>query len=92
MSSYSEGFPLAILEAGFEQLPVVCSDIPIFRELFTEEEVCFFELDNTPSLELAVVKCYDNKDVYGRSIFNTINSKYTAIIMADKYFELYQSK
>jgi glycosyltransferase involved in cell wall biosynthesis len=92
MSSYSEGFPLSILEAGFHHLPVVCSDIPIFRELFTEDEVCFFELDNILSLEQSIVKCYDKKDMYGQSIFTTINKNFTAIKMADKYIELYQTK
>ena len=91
MSSYSEGFPLGLLEAGLNKLPVVCSDIPIFRELFTEKEVCFFELDNTDSLVEAIRLCYDNKQDLSSSIFNLINEKYSVNKMADNYLNLYQN-
>ena len=50
MPSYSEGFPLAMLEAASMQKAIVCSDIPVFREIFSEQEIVTFELDNTNSL------------------------------------------
>ena len=92
MSSYSEGFPLGLLEAGLSRLPIVCSDIPIFNELFTEKEVCFFELDNARSLADAVRLCYDNKEELSSSIFDVIDKKYSVNKMADNYMKLYQSK
>lgn len=92
MSSYSEGFPLGLLEAGLCKLPIVCSDLPIFKELFTEKEVCFFELDNAFSLAEAVRLCFTNKDKLSNSIFNLINEKYSVNNMADKYLKLYESK
>jgi glycosyltransferase involved in cell wall biosynthesis len=92
MASYSEGFPLGLLEAGLSKLPVVCSDIPIFRELFTDKEVTFFELDNANSLAKAVRLCYDNKEELSDSIFHVIDEKYSVNKMADNYIKLFQSK
>lgn len=49
-----EGFPLALLEAASYSVPTVCSDIPIFKEFFSKDEVAFFESDNVPSLVEAI--------------------------------------
>ncbi len=54
MPSRSEGFPLALLEAVAMRCNVVCSDIPVLQEIFTDEEVTFFELENVASLATAV--------------------------------------
>lgn len=54
MPSRSEGFPLALLEAVAMRRNVVCSDIPIFKEIFTDEEVTFFEMENVRSLAEAI--------------------------------------
>ncbi len=91
MSSYSEGFPLGLLEAGLNRLPIVCSDIPIFRELFNENEICFFELDNERELVNAINFCYENKLNLSNLIFNTIIEKYSVEKMAGSYFELYRN-
>lgn len=90
MASYSEGFPLGLLEAGLNKLPVVCSDIPIFRELFTEDDVCFFELDNVGSLAKAIELCYENKETLSSSIHQLIEQKYSVNRMALNYIKLYQ--
>lgn len=92
MSSYSEGFPLGLLEAGLTRIPIVCSDIPIFKELFTKNEVCFFELDNATSLAKSVRYCYDNKEKFSNSIFNVIDKKYSVDKMVDNYMKLYKRK
>lgn len=41
MSSRSEGFPLSLLEAMIYKRNIVCSDIPIFKEILSENEVTF---------------------------------------------------
>jgi glycosyltransferase involved in cell wall biosynthesis len=92
MSSYSEGFPLGLLEAGMSKLPVVCSDLPIFRELFSKKEVVFFELNNIKSFANSITFCQSNKDYFSNSIYETINIKYSNKIMASKYFDIYNSK
>jgi glycosyltransferase involved in cell wall biosynthesis len=89
MSSYSEGFPLGLLEAGLSKLPIVCSDLPIFRELFSENEVSYFELDNTNSLSKAILSCVNKKEEYANSIFSCISNKYSNNAMVKNYHDLY---
>ncbi len=45
--SESEGFGLPILEAGVLGVPVVASDIPIFREVGADD-ISYFRLDDAP--------------------------------------------
>jgi glycosyltransferase involved in cell wall biosynthesis len=47
LPSWEEGFGIPLLEAGMMKLPVVCSDIPVFREI-GKQDVYFFKLDETP--------------------------------------------
>jgi glycosyltransferase involved in cell wall biosynthesis len=48
MPSLQEGFGLPMLEAGMVKLPVVCSDIPPFREI-GRDNVMYFALDDAPA-------------------------------------------
>ena len=52
--SRSEGFPLAMLEAVVLRKNIVCSDISVFKEIFSNDEVTFFELENVTSLVNAI--------------------------------------
>lgn len=54
MPSRSEGFGLSLIEAALHKTPIVCSDIPVFRELFTDSHVEFFSLDSVSSLDNAI--------------------------------------
>ena len=76
MPSYSEGFPLAMLEAASMQKAIVCSDIPVFREIFSEQEIVTFELDNTNSLRDALITARREKEklalMYIKNILNPI--------------------
>lgn len=87
--SISEGFHLGLLEAGLNRLPVVCSDIDIFKELYSKEEVSFFKLGDINSLINAFNYAYDNRTQLSNNIFNTINEKYSVKIMANNYLKLY---
>ena len=66
-TSYSEGFSLSLIEAGQSKLPIVCSDIPIFKEQYNQNEAVFYQLDNIPSLANAITKAYNNKQQYSNS-------------------------
>jgi len=48
--SRSEGFGLVLAEAALVGIPIVCSDIPTFREMFSDEEVSFFKLNDIRDL------------------------------------------
>ncbi|GCC52468.1 glycosyltransferase family 1 protein [Chryseotalea sanaruensis] len=90
MPSRSEGFGLTLLEAASFSIPCVCSDIPTFRELFTEDEVTFFTLEVIESLEIALNKIILNKDKFAKAINNKYLGSFTGEILAKKYFYEYK--
>lgn len=47
LPSHQEGFGIPLLESGMIKLPIVCSDIPPFREI-GGEDVCFFDPEESP--------------------------------------------
>lgn len=89
MSSYSEGFPLVILEAGGLGVPVLCVNSPLFRELFADDDLVFYNRNNLISMEQSLNKILENKSFYSKNIKSKINSQYSCDIMATKYFQLF---
>ena len=89
--SRSEGFCLSLIGAVQQKTPVVCSDIPVFRELFDKEEVTFFDLDNTDSLATAlqIAKSIGKSKI--DLAYIKYRNQYTSWLMAQKYIKLYQS-
>lgn len=83
-SSRSEGFPLILLEAAQYKIPTVCSKIPVFEEVFSPEEVAFFELDNIPSLVNAIKNVPD-----GIKMFEKYSHNYTPDKMYNEYLKVY---
>lgn len=90
MPSRSEGFGLALLEAVALKCNVVVSDIPIFRELFNDNEVNYFEIDNINSLYEAIeeaVKVEKSEAAYEKYVH-----EYSPDIFAERYLEVYKRK
>lgn len=70
MPSRTEGMPMAIIEAMLMGLPIVCSDIPIFRELSKIEDIALFTFstevpgDFSTKINLALTfKHNSNRDI-----------------------------
>lgn len=84
MPSRSEGFPLSILEAAIMYKPSVCSEIPIFKEIFTPEEVAFFRLEDISSLVKAIKLATSNKGMAER-----MHRKYLECFSPEKFYERY---
>lgn len=89
MPSRSEGFGLALVEAASCKLPLVCSNISSFNEMFSWNEACFFELDNKEEIMMALTKAYDNSVLFGNNAYNRYLNSYTSSIMANNYLALY---
>ena len=89
MPSRSEGLPLALLEAAGNGLPVLCSDIEVFKEIFVSDEVSFFELENEKDLVKALKYSFDNKAVLSYNIQEKFRKNYTDKVMATRYLELF---
>jgi glycosyltransferase involved in cell wall biosynthesis len=91
MPSSSEGFGLALIEAVQQKVPVVCSDIPVFKELFSDHEVTFFESGNQKSLTAAVKTVTEAGHYKSVPAYAKYFNHYKASIMAENYCELYKS-
>jgi glycosyltransferase involved in cell wall biosynthesis len=91
MPSRAEGFPIALLEAASIAKATVCSDIPIFKEIFSEKEIVFFKLDDIDDFYRSIMKAYDTKISLEESIHNRFIRDYTSKVMADKYLDLYKN-
>lgn len=87
--SYSEGFSLALLEAGTIGSSVVCSDIPAFNLPFSSNEVSFFKLDDIKSLEDAVDEALKFKEEKKVVLKKRIRETYSEEMMFQKYEKLY---
>jgi len=89
--SRSEGFPLALIEAASFKKPVICSDIKVFREIFGDDEVAFFHLDDNESFSLSMESLRKNMDTFSKNIYKKYRKAYTVKIMAKNYLKLYES-
>lgn len=87
--SRSEGVSLALLEAVASKTPVVCSDIISFTELFENDELSFFELDNINSLNNAITFSLANKNQMVEKAFEKYKNNFTETLMAQNYLKLY---
>lgn len=89
--SYMEGLPLALLEAAGASKAIIVSDINIHREIFSEEEVSYFDLDAPEAL----IEAIKNADLKRASLEKNAKSiylqKFTSCIMAQSYYEHYNT-
>lgn len=91
MSSSSEGFCLAMTEAVISQTPVICSRIPVMTELYDNDEVTFFELDNLDSLSDAVNVAISTKRIKPINAYKRYLENYTNEKMCEGYLRIYNA-
>jgi glycosyltransferase involved in cell wall biosynthesis len=91
MPSRSEGFGLALVEAVQQKVPVVCSDLQVFKELFNDDEVTFFKLGDQKSLSEALKSAIATGQKKAGKAYISYLHNFTAKTMAQKYYELYKS-
>ncbi len=89
--SYSESFCLALFEAGTIGSSVVCGRIPVFTELFSENEVTFFTLDDTASLKCALNEAFLHKSEKKTSLKSRIERDFSREKMLSGYEAVYES-
>ena len=87
--SRSEGFSLALLEAGQAKKAVVCSDIPTFKELYSDV-VTFFHLDDIDSLVDAIQKAINNKKILEKKIYEKFLKEYNVSRQYKRHIDLYK--
>ncbi|MEW7314375.1 glycosyltransferase family 4 protein [Buttiauxella gaviniae] len=89
MPSRSEGFGLTIIEAAQLNVPVITSDIPIFKELF-RDMVIMFDLNKAESLYDEIVYVYNNKETLSMQAKKIALEKYNSETMTASYLALYK--
>lgn len=90
-TSFSEGFGLAMIEAMSMGLPIVCSNLPIYKQHFNESQVCLFNPGNIYELKTAINKAIENKELYSKKSTELFHEKFSAEIMAKKHIAYYQN-
>ena len=89
MTSNSEGFGLAMLEGMAAGLPIVCSDLLIYRDYFDTKEVGLFEPENQNDFNQVVDRVINNKEFYSKESRLLFEEKFSLKAMAEKHMELY---
>jgi len=89
MTSYSEGMPLSLLEAASHKLPIVCSNLPVVEEIFDDEEIVFYELDNVFSLSNAIEIARNSHNQLSNNVYQKFETYYTDKAMSLNYQSLY---
>ncbi len=85
----NEGMPMSLIEAAALNQTVVCSNIPVLKEIYSNKEVSFFELDNIDSLMQAVDFALNNTNSLNFNLNIKYNRTQTSEIMASNYYDLY---
>jgi hypothetical protein len=91
LSSYQEGFGLVGLESSIYKIPIVCNDIPVFREIYNEQNVCFYNCKDSDSFHKALETTITNRDYFSNKIGELSRSKYSIDLMCLNYHKLYLS-
>lgn len=90
LPSRSEGFPLAMIEAAAYGLPIVLSDIPIFRAIASEKQVLFFELNNIQNLSDVITVASKDRAYYKQQVKLYYQEHLTEGIMTENYINNYK--
>ncbi|TCD17345.1 glycosyltransferase [Pedobacter psychrodurus] len=89
MPSRSEGFGLALVEAALTKTPIVCSNIDVFKEIFNDSQVTFFDLEDTDSLGLAISEAILSKDTKRIKAYERVVESFSGKTMGENYFDFY---
>ncbi len=90
LASYFEGFGLALAEAASASIPIVCSNIPTFKEMFSQDEVAFFDVDNLSSLTIAIRSIVMEGEKKANLALINYNKNYTPEVMSINYLNIYK--
>ena len=90
--SRSEGFSLGLLEIVRARKPLICSDIPSYKEAFHTDEVYFFPLENIEKLSMAIRSAASGEgSARVERAYRRFVEEYTVDAMTKRYRTMYRS-
>lgn len=89
--SNSEGCPLALLEAASINKKIVCSDIPVHKEMFSGTEVTFFSIKDPKSLLPAIINALSGSDKQPK-LQKHFQETFSSEIIYNRLIEIYLRK
>jgi hypothetical protein len=90
MSSYSEGFPLVMLEASSLKVPILSVKSSLFNEIYSNEEVVFYSRGNEGEMKDALKEIKDNLEAYSNAVYLGTKKRYSLEQLGHKYFNFYK--
>lgn len=90
MSSNSEGFGLAMLEAMSIGMPIVCSDLEIYKDYFNSNDISLFEFGNQADFDRAVNDVLQNKEHFIDGALRLFEEKFSLHSMAKSHIDFYK--
>ena len=88
LPSYSEGCPLALLEAVAGGQKIVCSNIPVHQEMFKDSPIVFFDIKHPETLVQAIEKALAAGEVE-QEMKNCFETRFSQDIICRKLLEIY---
>lgn len=90
LPSYSEAFPLALIEASMAGIPSVVSNISTLKGILPSNLIRYFELDNRDSLIHNIKSAQQNLTNVKSEIIQYSELHLTSETMAEKYSSIYE--
>lgn len=90
-TSFSEGFPITILEAATLKVPIVCSRLPMITEVYPDSCLYYFENNDILNLKDAIDEARIDSQKKVENMYSYYSNNYTVNIMSQKYIDLYNT-
>lgn len=90
--SYTEGFPLAMLEASAYRKAIVSSDIEVFKEIFDDTEVVKFKLGSIKDCQQAISKACSKLYEYGERAYKHYEKEYSPECFYQRHLDIYEGR
>lgn len=87
--SHSEGFPLAMLEAAAYGKPIIASNLSVFKEIFTDDEISIFDLNDEKSVPNAIERAFLEKEKLSRNAKLKYENVYSPDHFVGRYLAIY---